>query len=698
MHNLVKQGTFEFKQDSSGSTTWKPTKTTTIKTAIDNDTNPLSNYGEDSLEIATVDDELFDQSDLAERISDAEKKFSTSSLNTSRFASEYFEHPALYRVLFMGSVTEEKKKELFKKLSQGFVHVIQQQQQLHQHHPRSKNLSLLGQPIIPFKEIKHNILLLSDEDDPNLISDICEDIGVSMIEADFTWNSNAVNYSNDPNNLLLQYAWNQCPNPRDLPTAWLENQIFTSSKSRFTGYMQPETTPNGIDLCVYFYDGLLNKEDESRTKDDLQLLCLLRKLGIYVLPLTTTRDESVKSHFADLLTQFKVRCLDLGNLEVGQEPSFFHKVHHENIATQAADRLSRLQGMECTQLNVPRVATYQILAVDQFCGIENNAIFQLLKRTRERQVIRDEIKVELQRKKQQQQERPSYNDTATTTTATATDMDDDDDEDDDDIDPLENSLDSIGSIPMTINNHSKASHTSNSVKVDDSRSSRFQWVALLSILLVSLYALSNGYLINTTHTTTTPTKSVEQWTASFQVDLSQPEMSFTLLTRDERGTTKWSKVTPTVWLNHAFNIPIEKVKGSPGKYQLLFDPFTMIPHDDSNKYVSLMFHVNSSSSSSSSNNDNSSSNQTSVSDKDDLVTFITQDPSGATYVLLNHYYKPPAPTPTTTIVKTETSPSIMQEQHYQAAENKENVLERTWKTIVFITNNYSNLYKIIIKN
>ncbi|CAO3656979.1 unnamed protein product [Mucor hiemalis] len=588
----------------------------------------------------------------------------------------------------MGSVTEEKKKELFKKLSQGFVHVIQQQQQQQlQHHQRSKNLSLLGQPIIPFKEIKHNILLLSDEDDPNLNSDICEDIGVSMIEADFTWNSNAVNYSNDPNNLLLQYAWNQCPNPRDLPTAWLENQIFTSSKSRFTGYMHPETTPNGIDLCVYFYDGLLNKEDESRTKDDLQLLCLLRKLGIYVLPLTTTRDESVKSHFADLLTQFKVRCLDLGNLEVGQEPSFFHKLHHENIATQAADRLSRLQGMECTQLNVPRVATYQILAIDQFCGIENNAIFQLLKRTRERQVIRDEIKVELQRKKQEQKV-PETNDTTT-----ATDMDDDDD--DDGNNPLENSLDSIGSVSMTINNNTKTSIDSSSGSSNHSgMNDGFNWITLLFISLVGISIILNGYVIkgNTTTTTTLTTdKPVKQWTTCFQVDLSQREMSFTLVTRDDRGTTRWSKVTPTVWLNHAYTIPIEKMKGSPGKYQLLFDPFTMIPHNDSDKLLAFMFHVNTTSL--------ILTNQTLG--EDDLVTFTPRDPSSTTFVLLNSDYKPTVPTVTTAIVKVKPEskaiPSSVQQQHYEV-EAKVNVLERTWKTIVFITNNYSNLYKIIIKN
>ncbi|KAI9483294.1 MAG: hypothetical protein EXX96DRAFT_456938, partial [Benjaminiella poitrasii] len=123
-----------------------------------------------------------------------------------------------------------------------------------------------------FKEVKHNVLLLSVEDESELTSDTCEDMGVSMIEADFTWNSNATMYSNDPNNLLLQYAWKQCPNPNDLHAAWLEEKI---SKTEFKGYVYPEPTPNGIDLCVYFYDG----QDDKRTKKDLLLLCTLRQLG-----------------------------------------------------------------------------------------------------------------------------------------------------------------------------------------------------------------------------------------------------------------------------------------------------------------------------------------------------------------------------------------------------------------------------------
>lgn len=422
----------------------------------------------------------------------------------------------------MGSATEEKKKELFKKLSQGFAHVSQQQNR-----PDCKNLSLLGQPILPFKEIKHNIVLLSDDDDDdtNLISDSFEDIGVSMIEADFTWNSNAVNYSNDPTNLLLQYAWNQCPNPRELPSAWIENQI---NKTKFIGYMFPETTPNGIDLCVYFYDG---PKDEERTKKDLGLLCLLRKLGIYVLPLTTTRDESMKGHFADLLTQYKVRCLDLGNLEVGQEPSFFH--HKQS----SADRLSRLQGMECTQSNIPRVATYQILTVDQFCGIDNKAIFELLKRTRERQIFRDEAKQEFTQKSSSNEEEPSLE-------------------------------------------HSKSS-SNNDKLIQDKKSTRVYINPFIQGVVFSLVTMG---VIQLTYKYIWEKPSPVKWTASFDLNST---FAFTLHTKDSDGELNWSDPEPQVWVNHHQSIPIVKDK-LVGNYHLLFDPLL----NNSEKFKSIVLSIN----------------------------------------------------------------------------------------------------------
>lgn len=73
-------------------------------------------------------DDIYNQSDLTERIEEAEKRFSTSSITTSYFSSERFEYPALYRILFMGAAEQDIKKRLLEKLGQGFVHVLLDQQ------------------------------------------------------------------------------------------------------------------------------------------------------------------------------------------------------------------------------------------------------------------------------------------------------------------------------------------------------------------------------------------------------------------------------------------------------------------------------------------------------------------------------------------------------------------------------------------
>jgi phenylpyruvate tautomerase PptA (4-oxalocrotonate tautomerase family) len=612
-------------------------------------------YGEESIEIAPsesllpVNDEdddvetdgILDQSDLAERIIDAEKKFSTSSINTSYFASKYFDHPALYRVLFMGSTTEEKKRELFKKLSQGFVHVLQQRPR--EPKPSESSTSLLGgQPITPFKEIKHNVLLLSDVDDPDLISDSYEDIGVSMIEADFTWNSNAVNYSNHPDNLLLQYAWHQCPNPRELPAAsWLEAQVH---KTKFTGLMCPQTTPNGIDLCVYFYDG----QDDERTKQDLKLLCTLRKLGIYVLPLTTTsRDEKLKSHLADLLTEYQVRCLDLGgNLEVGQEePSFFQK---KNVTL---DRINRLQDMECTQFNVP---AYQILTVDQFCGIENKGIFQILKRTRERQVVRQEVKEELMSQRQQlhqiiDSEDISSSDYSIQDTPTRKRTPSSH------INNSSNSSGSSSSSSSSISNEFNTTTTSsgsnltckNSKLVE--RSWYFDHIQFLKAVMVGILAVgfTRHYLF--------PSRS-SNWTAQLEI---KPDLTFILSTRDPSGELVWADIEPQVWLNDEHLIPIEKIKAD-GCYRLTVDPLLLYQSRyPTNLLVQLDFTVNTT---------------------NNILFYNTMPSNGNTFLLLH-----PNPNP---INVTKVPQKISNQQ--VSKKEEENGIKNSWDSFVFFASNTVN--------
>lgn len=553
----------------------------------------------------------------------------------------------------MGSTTDENKRELFKKLSQGFVHVLQQQQQ--QDPPKLKptenSASLLGgQPIIPFKEIKHNVLLLSDIDEPDLVSDSYEDIGVSMIEADFTWNSNAVIYSNHPDNLLLQYAWHQCPNPRELPAAsWLEAEVH---KTKFTGSMYPQTTPNGIDLCVYFYDG----QDDERTKQDLRLLCTLRKLGIYVLPLTTTSgDEKLKSHLAHLLTEYQVRCLDLGgNLEVGkEEPSFFQKKKNVTL-----DRINRLKYMECTQFNVP---AYQILTVEQFCGIENKGIFQLLKRTRERQVVREEVKEELisQRQQLQQIHQIDSDDSSSsdysiqdTPTRKRTPSN---------YHNNNNSRSSsscsheFNSRTTTTASSSGSNHTCKNSKQVVERSWYFDHIQFLKAVMVGILAvgITKHYLF--------PAKS-SNWTAQFEI---KPDLTFILSTRDPYGELVWADVAPQVWMNDEHLIPIEKIKVD-GCYKLTIDPLLLYQQRyPTDLLIQLDFTVNTT---------------------DNIIFYNTMPYKGNTFLLLHPNVINSNVTNKTNVPRKKV-PSITNQQDLK---EEKGGIKNGWESVVFFASNTIN--------
>ncbi|KAL0145522.1 hypothetical protein V8B55DRAFT_1462423 [Mucor lusitanicus] len=538
-----------------------------------------SMFGEDSIEISPSEaDEIYDQSHLIERIENVEKEISTSSICTSAFKSDYFEHPALYRVLFMGSTNIQK-------LSQGFVHVLQHHRSNNHHaHPTagsdsdihsSSASNLFEQPITPFKEIKHNIILLSDDDAPELLSETCEDVGVSMIEADFTWNSNAIRFSNDPDNLLFKYAWDQCPNPRELPAAWMEDKIKDYN-------LQVSSTPNGIDLCVYFYD------------------------------------------------EYKVRCLDLGNLEVGQEPSF--QKRQQNVTQY--DQVGRLQVMECTQLNVPRVATYQILAVDQFCAIENKSIFELLKRTRERQqmlkVMKEQVMLrqqEMELEKEQSDSTSTSNSTSTITTPAAT-------------------------TTQSTQTYWYFDH--------------YQFIK--AAVVITLIVAVCSFAINKYRST--------RWTAEFQV---KPDFNFTVQTRNSKGLSNWSSVQPQVWMNDQHLIPIKRVDGEPGMYDLLID-FDQISNQP---IVQLAFTVN------------TSLNQ---------LSYTTAGSSNACFVILNpkllrQQQDPPSQTQQQNESHQNTIPQQQQQQQEQQQQQQHSQqlnAKHTLKSLKFFTTNtIQNIIKIV---
>lgn len=351
------------------------------------------------------------------------------------------------------------------------------------------------EPMTPFREIKHNLVPLNNFYlDQTIISASYEEYGVSIIEADFTWQSTAAECSDDPAQLLLHYAWKQCPNPDQLPSAHLGHDL----PDEFQGMMCSEKTPNGIDLCVYVYDD----HNDDRMRRDMELLYKIRKLGIYVLPLTTGRSEQVKSYFAKVLTQYQVPCLDLSNIQVGKPPSFQYK----------DDRLSRIQGMECRQSNRPAVASYQILAVDQFCAIQSANILELLKRTRDREVERDENK------------RQDYN--------------------------------ALLSLAHPAESPSAPAEPPRVRSSEDKR----EGVKIRRRLMLIFAFLS---LCCALYIARTPTVI---WTASFEID--QETGAISLFTKNPQGKLAWATTDPMIWLNDQTGIPLQKIPQSTGYYRL----------------------------------------------------------------------------------------------------------------------------------
>ncbi|KAI9488113.1 hypothetical protein BDB00DRAFT_942520, partial [Zychaea mexicana] len=305
-----------------------------------------------------------------------------------------FEMPSFIRVLYMGAASEKDKRNFMKKLSQAFATLF------HYDSP-----SWLQNPKM-FKERKHHLLLMDlvppdqgGEDQYDNIIETCEDNGLSIIEADFTWSSlssssssssNEKTTAEDKNNLTFmieQYVWLQCDSARQYPSDWQQQQqqqVPVYARQKFDGFVYPDKAPNGIDLCVYFYDNNYdehNVKDRLRTDEDMVILWRLKKLGIPIMPIlssgntatttttTTTRPRSQHHHhyqyprstvsssssasnppplpassvintgaavntiptiderrtqFADLLAQYKIRCVDisLSKLDVGLAPSF----------------------------------------------------------------------------------------------------------------------------------------------------------------------------------------------------------------------------------------------------------------------------------------------------------------------------------------------------------------------------------------
>lgn len=369
-----------------------------------------------------------------------------------------FDAPTSMRVLFMGCASEQDKQLFVKAISQGLAKIFCLQEQTCSQSGSSSGSgssssgatrpSSLFRITGAFKERKHHLFLTSlspcDEAEGNVV-DTCEDYGISIIEADFTRTS-ATAPKGDLDQMILKYACLQCETKQQEDiTGWLG----IPPSDTFEGFVYKEKTPNGIDLCVYFYDGNAlratkqeEEEEQRQTKEDMVILWKLKKLGIPVMPLlslyvsTPSADATPAScsssslsysrrrplsssrspyhhqqkpqmrrttrliqpahtiperrtQLAELLSQYKIRCIDFSSssLDVGQAPSFQRRNTRQTHLPDPS--LVERLGPEWAASSMTVPAPYQILTIDQFFDMDRRAIFTVLKRSRE-QALRQE--------------------------------------------------------------------------------------------------------------------------------------------------------------------------------------------------------------------------------------------------------------------------------------------------------------------
>ncbi|KAI9311841.1 hypothetical protein BX666DRAFT_899433 [Dichotomocladium elegans] len=332
---------------------------------------------------------LGQQGDLEQRMNAIE---ALESCHDDHGADNNLVVPTYIRVMYMGAASAKDKRLLFRKLSKALAFLF--------NHDDSS--SLFRNPNV-FKERKHHILLMSllPEDGDDDIVETCEDNGLSIIEADFTWSTGSLDRDDKLNAMISHYLWLQCEDPWITATAATDSPFRSSPPSAegFDGFIYPEKSMNGVDLCVYFYDGsILNPDEDARVEEDLAVLWLLKRLAIPIIPIlsggrrgnrpsSSSALRSVadrRSQLAELLAQYKIRCIDISqsNLDIGRPPSFQRGARHRPVMDHA--NLEKRLGKEWANSSVTTPAPYNILTIDQFSALDRHVIINILRQSRQK--------------------------------------------------------------------------------------------------------------------------------------------------------------------------------------------------------------------------------------------------------------------------------------------------------------------------
>ncbi|CAO3588244.1 unnamed protein product [Absidia cylindrospora] len=338
------------------------------------------------------------------------------------------------RVMYLGIASSEERRLFLKKLSDGLYETLSH----HMPSILSTDDSMISMPprSCRFHERKHHLFPLDlflastmgdSNNNNNDLSDTAkfEDKVISIVEADFTADNNDPLIQYDPE-LILHYIHTHCQH--NCSSSILQ-AILNSTTPYSPGQRAfSDSEPRGIDLCVYFYH---DAQDMAQVSEDMGLLWKIGALGIPILPIMSmsqrtpptpppphsatkpptrlspnshrstntasqnhlleeeaghTKDPYLtqrpigvrRNELAYLFSLWRIKMMDLSNLDVVGQPSFQSKGKSRWDATDEDRMIERLLGHTWASSSLISPTPYHVLTLHQFMAIDKRAISNLL--------------------------------------------------------------------------------------------------------------------------------------------------------------------------------------------------------------------------------------------------------------------------------------------------------------------------------
>lgn len=308
----------------------------------------------------------------------------------------------------------------------------------HSHsHSNSSSKHHSTPPSYGFRERRHHLLPLhlffaqnddqnsgsrvddSDYDDDDNHTAMFEENGVSIVEADFT-TDNQHHFHRHDTDLILHYVYTQFRQSHpstslrsilNIPPHW--------EHKPFNGHVFSEGAPAGIDLCVYFYHDAQGVVDVIK---DMDLLWKINALHIPILPImsmsnqvpissqpsattpltpsaglpsprlpdhsSTTASTSYlqqrsidirRTELAHIFSQWRIKMMDISNLDKIGQPSFQQKGSSRHNSTQEDRMIEERLGQAWASSSITSPTPYHILTLFQFVAMDRWAVSKLLK-------------------------------------------------------------------------------------------------------------------------------------------------------------------------------------------------------------------------------------------------------------------------------------------------------------------------------